>query len=254
MHLAIHFPSECLFAPYTQKIIFTPIHCPFSWCHGSPVMNAIVQLECCNLEEVKQTLPDTLAVTETQYNTTMETLQPETQHFWLSTNKTSEGYDATSWQPYPIDSSTESVQDRQFDCYDYPGTSTNQFKNSPKPSAWTQHPSKTSCNSRSFTARLAWARRHKRFLLQDWNILFNDESRFHLDSHDGRLRAYRRPGERFSYSCVIECRAFGGGSVMVWGGITPTGRTALQFVYGNDIRQIPWWDPPAACDSILPGS
>jgi len=52
---------------HTQKIIFIPIHYPFSWCHGSPKMNAIVQLECCNLEEAKQTLPDTLAVTETQY-------------------------------------------------------------------------------------------------------------------------------------------------------------------------------------------
>lgn len=83
-------------------------------------------------------------------------------------------------------------------------------------------------------ARLAWARRHLRFRLQDWNtILFTDESRFHLDSHDGRLRAYRRPGERFSDPCVIERRAFGGGSVMVWGGITATGRTALQLVNGN---------------------
>ena len=36
-------------------------------------------------------------------------------------------------------------------------------------------------------ARLAWCRRHLKFRRQDWaNILFRDESRFHLDSSDGR--------------------------------------------------------------------
>lgn len=44
-------------------------------------------------------------------------------------------------------------------------------------------------------SRLAWCTRHLRFRIQDWvNVLFTDESRFHLDSNDGRCRVYRRVG------------------------------------------------------------
>ena len=44
-------------------------------------------------------------------------------------------------------------------------------------------------------ARLTWCRRYLRFRIQDWaNILFTDESRFHLDSSDGRSHVYRRVG------------------------------------------------------------
>ena len=50
-------------------------------------------------------------------------------------------------------------------------------------------------------------------------ILFSDESRFHLDSSDGRSRVYRRVGEWYQDNCVVERRLFGWGSIMVWGGI-----------------------------------
>jgi hypothetical protein len=54
-------------------------------------------------------------------------------------------------------------------------------------------------------ARLTWCRRYLRFRIQDWaNILFTDESRFHLDSSDGRSRVYRRVGERYADACVIQ--------------------------------------------------
>lgn len=83
-------------------------------------------------------------------------------------------------------------------------------------------------------ARLAWCRRHLRFTRRDWaRILFSDESRFHLDSSDGRSRVYRRVGERFQDNCVVERRPFGGGSVMVWGGITANARTPLVVIDGN---------------------
>jgi hypothetical protein len=83
-------------------------------------------------------------------------------------------------------------------------------------------------------ARLTWCRRYLRFRIQDWaNILFRDESRFHLDSSDGRSRVYRRVGERYADACVIQCQSFGGGSVMVWGGITAHSRTPLVIVAGN---------------------
>ena len=83
-------------------------------------------------------------------------------------------------------------------------------------------------------ARLTWCKRYLRFRIQDWaNILFTDESRFHLDSSDGRSRVYRRVGERYADACVIQRQSFGGGSVMVWGGITAHGRTPLVVVAGN---------------------
>jgi hypothetical protein len=54
-------------------------------------------------------------------------------------------------------------------------------------------------------ARLTWCRRYLRFRIQDWaNILSTDESRFHLDSSDGRSRVYRRVGERYADACVIQ--------------------------------------------------
>jgi transposase len=53
-------------------------------------------------------------------------------------------------------------------------------------------------------ARLTWCRRYLRFKIQDWvNILFTDESRFHLDSSDGRSCVYRRVEERYGDACVI---------------------------------------------------
>ena len=83
-------------------------------------------------------------------------------------------------------------------------------------------------------ARLAWCRRHVRLTRNDWNnVMFSDESRFHLDSSDGRARVYRRPGERYSDACVVQRAAFGGGSVMVWGGITGRDRTPLYVIHGN---------------------
>ena len=88
---------------------------------------------------------------------------------------------------------------------------------------------------RDRAARLTWCRRYLRIRIQDWsNILFTDESRFHLDSsHYGRSRVYRRVGERYADACVIQRQSLGGDSVMVWGGITAHGRTPLVVVAGN---------------------
>ena len=83
-------------------------------------------------------------------------------------------------------------------------------------------------------ARVAWCRQHMRFTRIDWaNVMFSDESRFHIDSSDGRARVYRRPGERYSDACVVQRTRFGGGSVMVWGGITCHDRTPLYVIQGN---------------------
>ena len=70
------------------------------------------------------------------------------------------------------------------------------------------------------TARWDWCRHHLRFRRADPDlILFSDECRFNVSHADGPERVYRRRGERFADACVLERDRFGGGSVLVWGGI-----------------------------------
>ena len=64
-------------------------------------------------------------------------------------------------------------------------------------------------------------------------VLFSDESRFNLTHHDDRIRSFRRRGERIADNCLIERDRFGGGSVMVWGGIMGRRKTNLIVVQGN---------------------
>ncbi len=83
-------------------------------------------------------------------------------------------------------------------------------------------------------ARLQWARLHRPWTRQQWqHVLFTDESRFCLKTVDGRLRVWRRRGERFADNCVQPVTAFRGGSVMVWAGIRLAGRTQLVPIAGN---------------------
>ena len=47
---------------------------------------------------------------------------------------------------------------------------------------------------------------------------------------DGRDRVWRRNGERFAECCVKQRDRWGGGSVLVWGGITADNRTQLHVL------------------------
>lgn len=83
-------------------------------------------------------------------------------------------------------------------------------------------------------ARLNFAREHVAWQLRQWrSVLFTDESRFRLTRCDGRVRVYRRPGERYSVAAVQEVDKFGGGSIMVWGGISLDERTDLVIIPGT---------------------
>ena len=63
--------------------------------------------------------------------------------------------------------------------------------------------------------------------------MLSDESRFCLRFTDGRNRVWRRRGERYVRATIMEHDSYGGGSVMVWGGITYDRRTDLIVIRGN---------------------
>ena len=75
-------------------------------------------------------------------------------------------------------------------------------------------------------AWLAFAREHQNWQVCHWcPVLFTDESRFTLSTCDGRERVWRRQGEHYAACNIVQHDRFGGGSVMVWGGISMEGRT-----------------------------
>ncbi len=81
--------------------------------------------------------------------------------------------------------------------------------------------------------RLRWCREHSCWTRRQWNtILFSDESRFCLNTNDGRERVWRRAGERYAERCTHEVDRWGGSSVMVWAGISADQRTPLVILEG----------------------
>ena len=79
--------------------------------------------------------------------------------------------------------------------------------------------------------RLASARNHVTWTQNDWApVLFTDESRFCVDFTDRRARVWRIPNKRFAPVCSAEHDRFGGGSVMVWAGISAQGKTDLHVI------------------------
>ncbi len=79
--------------------------------------------------------------------------------------------------------------------------------------------------------RLAWANNHLGWHYRRWRtVMFSDESRFTLKFADGRIRVWRLRGERFDCNNVMPMDRFGGGSIMVWGGIHYNGKTRLVII------------------------
>ncbi|CAH3931880.1 unnamed protein product [Pieris brassicae] len=86
-------------------------------------------------------------------------------------------------------------------------------------------------------ARLRFAREYVDWTEDQWrSVLFSDESRVCLHGSDRRRRVYRRPGERYAQCCIAETVAYGGGSCMVWAGISMDAKTELVFIEsGHDV-------------------
>ena len=73
--------------------------------------------------------------------------------------------------------------------------------------------------------------------MHQWNnIIFSDEKSFQLSKHDGRIRVYRRPNERFARPCIQEIGERR--SIMVWGAISTEGKSDLLLMNGNVNAQV----------------
>ena len=89
------------------------------------------------------------------------------------------------------------------------------------------------------------ARVHLGLTRRQWrNVLFSDESRFNVSFADGRVRTWRRRGERLVQDNVVERDRYGGGSVMIWAGIRHDGKKDFVTVPGNLTAQ-------RYCDGII---
>lgn len=83
-------------------------------------------------------------------------------------------------------------------------------------------------------ARVQWAQNHLRWPRANWrSVLFSDETKVRLFRADGRDRCWRRGGERYAECCIQEVDRFGGGGLMVWGGISYHTKTPLHIFRGR---------------------
>ena len=92
-------------------------------------------------------------------------------------------------------------------------------------------------------ARLAFAIEHQNWHVRHWRpVLFTDESRFTLSTCDRRERVWRSQGERYAACNIVQHDWFGGGSVMVPGGISMEGRTDLYRLENGSLTAIRYRD------------
>ena len=91
--------------------------------------------------------------------------------------------------------------------------------------------------------RLNFAHEHQNWQLRHWRpVLFTDESRFAVSTNDRPARVWRRQGERYANRNIVEVDRYGGGSVMVWAGISLDGRTDLYVFPRGGITAVRYRD------------
>ena len=83
--------------------------------------------------------------------------------------------------------------------------------------------------------RLTWAQLHLNWRLRDWRtVIFSDECRVCVDPDSGRVRVWRRVGERYSEQNILERDLRGGIHVMIWGAIGLNIKVGPIFFNFND--------------------
>ena len=89
-------------------------------------------------------------------------------------------------------------------------------------------------NERDFRDRVDWVKNHINWDSEWRNVIFSDEKKFNLDVPD-RLMYYWHDLRKRKLN--ISRRAFGGGSVMIWGAIFANGNHNWQFSEGNQTAE-----------------
>lgn len=80
-------------------------------------------------------------------------------------------------------------------------------------------------------ARLRFARERLQWGMREWGtVLFTDECKVKFFCDDRRIKVWRKKNERFSEACIHESDRWGGPNVMIWGGISLTGKTELAIL------------------------
>ena len=94
----------------------------------------------------------------------------------------------------------------------------------------------TPLSRRHRRTREQWSRAHLRWTQRQWStVLYTNESVFRLSRAVGRTRVWRRKNERFADCNIIERDPYGGGSVMVWAGISNNFKTHLVIINGTNV-------------------
>ncbi|GFU48285.1 transposable element Tcb2 transposase [Trichonephila clavipes] len=90
--------------------------------------------------------------------------------------------------------------------------------------------------SRHRCDRREWAAEHVNWRRNEWsNVLFSDESRFSVHPDNRRIFIWRDRGSRNTPALVHKSVSFGGGGVLVYGGISIDGRTDLYIIRGGPL-------------------
>ncbi|GFR91378.1 transposable element Tcb1 transposase [Elysia marginata] len=82
--------------------------------------------------------------------------------------------------------------------------------------------------------RTLWTQEHAAWDRIQWlSVVSSDESRFCIDHADGRVRVWRRSGERYQANCVRENDRWRGASLMMWGVISYNDRIGPVFFHNR---------------------
>ncbi|GFX34858.1 transposable element Tcb2 transposase [Trichonephila clavipes] len=85
--------------------------------------------------------------------------------------------------------------------------------------------------SRHHRDRREWATEHVNWRRNEWsNALFSNESHFSVHPDNRRIFIWRDRGSRKNSAFVHESVRFGGGGVLVYGGISIDGRTDIYII------------------------
>ena len=89
-------------------------------------------------------------------------------------------------------------------------------------------------SNRHQLARLAWAKEHKSWTIEDWRkVVWSDESKFNLRGSDGRITVRRTAKEAILPQCLQLMEIGNGGSLMIWGCLSFQGPGPLVKINSN---------------------